>query len=114
MELLYKYSFAFVALLIGLLLNELLLSLINGILFYIDREFVEGDIIIKENNQWIIINIGFQKTILYCKELDRWRFIKNDSIRKDLERDSNKNQVPLKEIKTLRLKYNKTNKKILE
>ena len=113
MDLAYKYLFAFVALATGLLLNVILTSVISGILFYIDREFIDGDIIIKDDHEWIIINISLFNTILYSKELGRWRFIKNEFIRKDLQKDWRKMKISDQEIKRLRKEYNKINRQTL-
>lgn len=66
---------------IGLIIKDILTSIIFGIMFYLDQQFKEGDIIFIDGEEAIIQKIGLTITVFKIRETSRWRYVKNDKIR---------------------------------
>jgi small-conductance mechanosensitive channel len=70
-----------IAVVIGLVLKDILTSLAFGIMFYLDPQFVEGDVVYIDGEKAIIQKIGISVTIFKIYDTSRWRYIKNEKIR---------------------------------
>lgn len=66
---------------IGLVVKDILTSFAFGVMFYLDPQFKEGDIVYIDNDEAIIQKIGISVTIFKVMETGRWRYIKNEKIR---------------------------------
>ena len=76
-------SFMWMALvfIVGLLIKDLLTTFVYGLMFYLDKAFNEGDEVIIDDKEAIIIKIGLRKTVFMLKENGNWIYIPNDKVR---------------------------------
>lgn len=77
---LVKYLSLGGGLVISLVIKDLLTSFAKGLSFYIDRNFHEGDEILIDDKEAVIIKIGFIRTIFRMKEDGNWRYVHNSRI----------------------------------
>jgi len=83
-----ELTIAMIMLLVTLLLKDIIINIVNGILFYINRDFNIGDKVIFKDKYGIIINIGFRYTIISTveeingKEVEIWWYIRNENLKK--------------------------------
>lgn len=65
----------------GLITKDILTSFVYGIMFYLDPQFVEGDVVYIDGEKAIIQKIGLTVSIFKNIENSRWLYIKNEKIR---------------------------------
>lgn len=68
-------------LIITLVIKDLLSSFANGVSFYIDKNFHEGDNVILNGEEATIVKIGLMRTIFRKKANSNWYFVHNDRIK---------------------------------
>lgn len=66
---------------IGLTMKDLLTSASFGFLFYIDKNFNEGDNVYVDGQLSTIVNISIKRTIFKIHETNRWKYVPNSRIR---------------------------------
>ena len=73
---------------ISLSIKELLSSFAFGFLFYLDRNFHEGDVVYVDSEKATIVKISMTRTIFKIHETNLWRYIHNAQTRNiKLEKD---------------------------
>lgn len=74
---------AFLTLVLGLAAKEFVVTFTSGFLFFLNRQFNEGDRIIIDGHKGIIVKIGIRQTVFGLEEKDGyiWRFVYNDRIK---------------------------------
>jgi len=76
-----------IAIIIGLIAKDVLSAVTFGLLFYIDKDFNEGDTVYINGKLATIIKISFNKSIFKIHESNRWKYIHNSRVRYlDLEK----------------------------
>ncbi len=69
---------------LGLIAKEILTSLVLGLLFRLSDQFNEGDLVIIEGQEAVIISIGFRWTKFGFHKVDgsyHWLYIPNDQVK---------------------------------
>lgn len=64
-----------------LLFKDILTTLLYGFLFYLDKNFNEGDEVLLDGEEALIVKIGIRKTVFMMKKTGNWRYVVNDKIR---------------------------------
>lgn len=64
----------------GLLIKDLLTNFVYGIMFYLDKNFNEGDIIYFNNQKYTIIKNGLLSSVFQNEETKRWAYVRNSKI----------------------------------
>lgn len=75
------YISILIGIIISLTVKDLLSSFVNGLSFYIDKNFHEGDNVILDGEETVIMKIGFMRTIFRYKKTGNWFFVHNDRIK---------------------------------
>lgn len=71
----------------GLIFKDVLSSSVFGILFYLDRNFHEGDTVYINGQLSTIIKISLTKSIFKMHDSNRWKYVHNSRVRfLDLEK----------------------------
>lgn len=67
---------------IGLAVKDLVTTFVSGFLFYLNRDFNQGDIVYLDGEECVIIKIGFRQTIFGIKNGrgETWRYVYNHRI----------------------------------
>lgn len=76
-----KYISIGIGLILTLVAKDLLASLVAGVSFYIDKNFREGDNVILEDEEAVIVKIGLIRTIFRMKKNGNWYFVHNGRIK---------------------------------
>lgn len=79
---------------LGLLVKDFVGNFIAGCAFYLSRDFSEGDHIIIDGEEGIVVKIGIRKTIfgVVCPHGYVWRYVLNTEIKRNkLEKIIRKN-----------------------
>lgn len=72
---------------IGLIIKDILSASAFGVMFYLDRNFNEGDVVYINGELATIIKISFTKSIFKMQNNSRWKYVHNSRIRYlDLEK----------------------------
>ena len=77
-----ELSFSLFSILGGLMLKDYSASFIKGLKFKLNSQFKEGDKVLLENEEAMIIKIGVSQTTfgVYGSSGYRWRYISNNKI----------------------------------
>lgn len=76
-----------IAIIVGLIVKDVLSASVFGILFYLDRNFHEGDTVYINGQLSTIIKISLTKSIFKMHDSNRWKYVHNSRIRfLDLEK----------------------------
>lgn len=86
---------AFIVIISGLIIKDILSAAAFGIMFYLDRNFHEGDNVYVNGQLATIIKISLTKSIFKMHDSNRWKYVHNSRIRfldleKVIEPESNK------------------------
>lgn len=72
---------------IGLIIKDILSAASFGLMFYLDKNFNEGDLVYINGQMATIIKISFTKSIFKMYDNNRWKYVHNSRIRfLDLEK----------------------------
>lgn len=77
------YAITFVTIVGALLLKEFVTSVSKGLMFKIGSSFAEGDHVLLDGDQTIIVKIGLLTSVFGIMKLDKtycWRYIPNQSV----------------------------------
>ena len=78
---------AFVVIITGLIAKDILSAAAFGIMFFLDRNFHEGDNVYINGQLATIIKISLTKSIFKMHDSNRWKYVHNSRIRfLDLEK----------------------------
>ena len=74
---------ALITIAIGLAAKDLVTTFVSGLLFYLNKDFNEGDIIFLNEEQCVIIKIGIRQTVFGFDNGrgETWRYVYNDRIK---------------------------------
>lgn len=74
---------AIFAITIGLIVKDILINVTSGILFYLNKNFNEGDHVYLDGEPALIVRIGFRYTVFEVEKDNKrcWRFISNDRVK---------------------------------
>lgn len=77
------YLTAMIAISIGLIIKDVLVNFTSGIMFYMNKNFNDGDHIYLDGEHAIIIRVGFRHTVFQVINEDKvcWRYISNDRVK---------------------------------
>lgn len=70
-----------VSFIIGFVIKDLLTTFAYSLMFYLDKDFVEGDNVIVDGELATIINIKLTRTIFRMAKNGNWRYVHNSKIR---------------------------------
>lgn len=73
---------AVITLIVALAIRDWAVSFVKGIKFKLSRAFAEGDKVIIDGQQALIVKIGFSETVfgVYGKDGYTWRYVQNERI----------------------------------
>ncbi len=72
---------------VGLIIKDVLSAAAFGVMFYLDRNFNEGDTVYINGQLSTIIKISLTKSIFKMHDSNRWKYVHNSRIRfLDLEK----------------------------
>ena len=72
---------------VGLIMKDILSAAAFGVMFYLDRNFHEGDTVYINGQLSTIIKISLTKSIFKMHDNNRWKYVHNSRIRfLDLEK----------------------------
>lgn len=66
---------------LGLVLKDLLSTFAYSLMFYLDKDFQEGDNVIVDGELATIINIKLNKTVFRLAKNGNWRYVHNSKVR---------------------------------
>ncbi len=68
---------------IGFAIRDLLTTFVSGFLFYLNRNFNEGDIVYLDGEECVIVKIGVRQTVFGFSNGrgDTWCYVYNDRIK---------------------------------
>jgi len=77
-----KYMSLIITLIIGLLIKDVASNLVSGVLFYLDKNFNDGDTVYIDGYPAIIIKIGIRTTVFGITNSRgyTWRFVQNSKV----------------------------------
>jgi hypothetical protein len=80
------YFSAILSLIIGLIVKDIAINFVSGLMFFLDKNFTEGDTVYIDGHKAVISKIGIKMTVFTMNNGRglTWRFVPNSKIR-DLE-----------------------------
>jgi small-conductance mechanosensitive channel len=78
-----KIILVLIGLVLSLIVKDLIQTFVSGLLFRINKNFNEGDVVFLDGEKSIIIRIGFRQTVFQTNRENEkvWKFIYNDRIK---------------------------------
>jgi len=72
-----------VSLIIGLIVKEIATSLVMGLLFKLNPQFQEGDVVLLDDKRAVIIKVGIRNTVFQFENEHGtvWRYVPNTTIK---------------------------------
>lgn len=74
---------ALITISVGLAIKDLVSTFVSGFLFYLNRDFNEGDHVYLDGEECVIVKIGMRQTVFDIKNGrgETWRYVYNDRIK---------------------------------
>ena len=71
-----------IAVMASMIIKDVMSNAVQGFMFYMDKQFNEGDTVFLNNDMWMIVKIGIKKTTFQKTNGNvEWLFINNDRIK---------------------------------